>query len=197
MSWQNKRTLSIWLNVCLSSPLDCVTLWDPAVGSVCLRIMYSKTQRQGQLARLLLSNCLLSCFLKQLSLGKPLMLSSLGKWRGISSSHQLWDRLPMPGGKSILGKSTSLISQHSWFWQLPIFISFTRFWVLFWSYWVLQGANLFRILTYLYYLIFLIKKRWLIQGSLAARVERLLEEEGYWNWSFDDEVGLRERPLIG
>lgn len=35
MTRQNKRALSIWLNVCLSShSLDRVTPWGPAVGSV-------------------------------------------------------------------------------------------------------------------------------------------------------------------
>lgn len=47
--------------------LGCVILWDPAVDSVGLHIVHIKKQRQGQLARLLLSNCcghvsLSSCF---------------------------------------------------------------------------------------------------------------------------------------
>ena len=96
MTRQSKRTLSAWINICLFFiSLDCITLWDPAVGSMCLCVMHCKEQSKASWLGFV---CLLWwCFLKQLFLGKPLMLTSLGKCIRIGTFHQLWDRLPKSG----------------------------------------------------------------------------------------------------
>lgn len=108
MTRQSEKASRNSQNCCLSSHfLDCVTLWDPAVGSVSVHHEQQEAEAgpAGEASPVWLTAC--GHVSSSSCLGETVNAKFLAwswKWRGISPINHPWGRLPVPGRQFHTGR---------------------------------------------------------------------------------------------